>query len=203
MTVATAEKARIIDFVAARRAMIDSQLRTSGISDGVVISRMRAVPREDYVPDHARSLAYIDRSIPIGDGRTLPSPLFHGLLLQDAKPTLADDVLIVDSGSGYLPALVEPLVASMKVISAADALKGSRSKDRYTLLLVDGAVQHLPPALVKRLADKARIVTGLSDNGVTRIVSGQKAGDGVALMPLLDIGIPIFPQLDAKREWRF
>lgn len=203
MTVATADTARIIDFQGARRAMIASQLRTSGISDGAVISRMRMVPREDFVPEQARALAYIDRAIPIGDGRSLASPLFHGLMLQDAKPTLADDVLIVDGGSGYLPALVEPLVKSMKVISADDALKAARSKTRYTLLLVDGAVQQLPPTLIKRLADEARIVTGLSDDGVTRIVSGRKVGDQVALMPLLDLGIPALPQFDAKSEWTF
>ena len=48
----------------ARKAMVDSQLRTSGVNEEFVLSRMLAVPREDYLPEDTQQLAYIDRSIP-------------------------------------------------------------------------------------------------------------------------------------------
>ena len=68
----------VSDFTAARRAMIDSQLRTSGVNAPWVLARMNAVPREDFVPAAAREVAYTDRAVPLGDGRMLAAPLVHG-----------------------------------------------------------------------------------------------------------------------------
>ena len=79
MTVATA-----IDNSAARRAMIDSQLRVSGVTQDFVLAVMGETAREDYVPAAARGHAYIDRAIALGGGRALPAPLVHGLLLREA-----------------------------------------------------------------------------------------------------------------------
>src|SRR3569623_3843991 len=87
---------------AARKAMIDSQLRTSGVNAPAVLARMAAVAREDFVPASARGIAYIDRAIALGDGRWLAAPLVQGMMLQDARPTQADKALLVDGGSGYL-----------------------------------------------------------------------------------------------------
>ena len=106
---------------AARKAMIDSQLRTSGVNADFVLARMAAVPREDFVPASAKGVAYMDRAIPLGEGRALAAPLVQGMMLQEAWPTLADKVLIVDGGSGYLAELVRPLVGSLDVVSPAEA----------------------------------------------------------------------------------
>src|SRR5688572_9720914 len=62
------------DFAAARRAMIDSQLRPQGVTDPAVLSAMAAVPREEFVPDSVRPLAYGDRPIDLGDGQALMPP---------------------------------------------------------------------------------------------------------------------------------
>src|SRR3546814_16821837 len=79
--------------------MIDSQLRTSGVNEEFVLARMAAVPREDFVPAEARSVAYIDRAIALGEGRFLAAPLFHGRMLALARPTTDDKALIVDGRS--------------------------------------------------------------------------------------------------------
>ena len=68
---------------AARKAMIDSQLRTSGVTAPDVIARMATVAREDFVPASARGIAYIDRAIALGGGRWLAAPLVQGMMLQD------------------------------------------------------------------------------------------------------------------------
>ena len=192
-----------IDFSAARKAMIDSQLRTSGVNEPFVLARMGAVAREEFVPAAARAVAYIDRAIPLDNGRRLAAPLFYGMVLAEAKPSADDRVLVVDSGAGYLPELLRPLVASVEVIAPEDAVAASRKKGDFTLLAIDGAVEALPPALVKRLDPGARVVTGLVANGVTRLAIGRRSGDDVALLPLAEIGIPRLGEFDQPKGWSF
>jgi protein-L-isoaspartate(D-aspartate) O-methyltransferase len=188
---------------AARKAMIDSQLRTSGVNAPYVLARMGAVAREDFVPSSARGIAYIDRAIDLGQGRWLAAPLVHGLMLQEARPSGADAALLVDGGSGYLAELLRPLVGSLEVLSPADALAASRKKGAASLLLVDGAIEQWPSALTARLAEGGRVVCGLLQNGLTRLATGRKAAGDVALLPLAEIGIPVLPEFAARKEWSF
>lgn len=188
---------------AARKAMIDSQLRTSGVNAADVIARMGAVAREDFVPQGARGIAYIDRAIALGDGRWLAAPLVQGMMLQEAHPTLADKALLVDGGSGYLAELVRPLVGSLEVLSPAEAVAASRKKGGFTLLLIDGAIERFPEALGQRLDEGARVVCGVLRDGLTRLAIGRKAAGEVALIPLAEIGIPALPEFAAKKEWSF
>ena len=199
--IATAEKPDT--FSAARKAMIDSQLRTSGVNAPFVLERMGAVAREDFVPEAARGTAYMDRAIRLADGGFLPAPLFHGMMLEEAHPTPADNVLIVDGGSGYLAELVRPLVGSLEVIDAEKGAAGKAKTRDASLLLVDGAIEHLPAALAKRLADNGRVVTGLVERGVTRLATGRKVGGTLSLLPLAETGIPRMGQFDKPPSWSF
>jgi protein-L-isoaspartate(D-aspartate) O-methyltransferase len=188
---------------AARKAMIDSQLRTSGVNAEYVLARMGAVSREDFVSENARGIAYIDRAIPLGNGRFLAAPVVQGLMLQEARPTRADNALLVDGGSGYLAELLRPLVRSLEVLSPAEAVAASRKRGDFTLLMIDGAIEQLPEGLVQRLAEGASVVTGLVRNGLTRLATGRKAAGEVGLLPLAEIGIPVLPEFAAKKEWSF
>jgi protein-L-isoaspartate(D-aspartate) O-methyltransferase len=188
---------------AARKAMIDSQLRTSGVNAEYVLARMGAVSREDFVSENARGIAYIDRAIPVGNGRFLAAPVVQGLMLQEARPTRADKALLVDGGSGYLAELLRPLVRSLEVLSPAEAVAASRKRGDFTLLMIDGAIEQLPEGLVQRLAEGASVVTGLVRNGLTRLATGRKAAGEVGLLPLAEIGIPVLPEFAAKKEWSF
>ncbi len=190
------------DQSAARKAMIDSQLRTSGINEPFVLDRMASVPREDFVPESARTTAYTDRAIRLESGGFLPAPLFHGAMLSEARPRPDDQVLVVDGGSGYLPALVAPLVAGMDVIAPDKAANGG-SRRRYSLVLVDGAIEHVPAALAKAVAEGGRIVTGLVERGVTRLATGRKSGKALALLPLAEMGIPRLGVFDRPQSWSF
>ena len=191
---------------AARRAMIDSQLRTSGINAEWVLRRMDALAREDFVPESARGFAYIDRAIALGSGRYLAAPVVQGMMLQESKPSAADKALLVDGSSGYLAELLRPLVGSLEVIAPEDAAARSRPKSSsgdFTLLVIDGAVEQLSEALVRRLADGARVVTGLLQNGVTRLAIGRKTAGEVTLLPLAELGIPALPEFAAPKGWSF
>ena len=189
------------DYAAARKAMIDSQLRTSGVNEPFVLEHMGTVAREDFVPEAAKGTAYMDRAIRLPDGGSLPAPLFHGAMLAEARPSSDDNVLVIDNGSGYLTALVEPLVASVKTISPADALKAR--KGEYSLVLVDGAIEHVPANMAKLVAEGGRIVTGLVERGVTRLATGRKSGKALALLPLAEMGVPRIGAFDKPESWSF
>ena len=187
----------------ARKAMIDSQLRPSGVNADWALRRMAEVPREDFVPESARGFAYIDRAIALDRGRWLAAPIVQGMMLQEARPTHEDRALLVDGGSGYLAALLRPLVGSLEVVTPAEAAAKSRKAGAFTLLLIDGAIERLPEGLVRRLADGARVVTGEVEDGVTRLAVGRRTGDAVALLPVAELGIPLLPEFAAPGGWSF
>lgn len=190
------------DTETARLAMINSQLRTSGVNQPWVLAAMASIPREDFVPEAMRSAAYIDRSIPLGEGRALASPLTHGKMLAEAAPTKNDTVLLVGDGKGYLAALLAQLCGALDALDPAEAAQ-KRGKGAYSLIVVDGAIEQLPKTLASQLAEGGRIITGVVERGVTRLAAGTKSGGEVSLLPLAEIGIPALPQFEAPKSWSF
>lgn len=186
---------------AARRAMIDSQLRTSGVNEPWVLAAMASVPREDFVPAAMRSVAYIDRAIPLENGRSLAAPLVQGKMLAEAAPKPADKALLVGDGAGYLAALLRPLVGTLDAVNPADA--SSAGAGDYSLIVIDGAIEVLPDALAARLAEGGRIVTGQVLRGVSRLAVGRKVGTEVSLLSLAELGVPILPEFAAPKRWSF
>ena len=197
-------------FEAARRAMIDSQLRTSGVNEPWVLAAIARVRRELFVPEASRAAAYIDRAIDLGGGRQLAAPLVHARMLAEAAPASADKVLLVGDSEGYLAALLRPLCGSLDAVDPADAASKGAAKSAtrnkgpgYSLIVVDGAIAQLPEALAARLADGGRLVTGLVERGITRLAAGRKTGGEVALLPLAEIGMPVLAEFAATRRWSF
>jgi len=188
----------------ARRAMIDSQLRTSGVNEEFVLARMLAVPREDFLPANKATLAYIDRAIALPGGGHLAAPLFYGKLLLEAAPRRDERVLVIEGGTAYLTELVRPLVASIDSLTAAEAAGLAAGKGReYDLIVIDGAVEELPEGLVGCLADGGRIVSGLVLRQVTRLASGRRIAGRVTLQPIEDLGIPVLPAFAKPKGWSF
>lgn len=188
---------------AARRAMIDSQLRVSGVNEPAVLAAFESVAREEFVPAGLKANAYIDRAIALDDGHFLPAPLVHGRMLTEAMPDADDSVLVV-SASGCLAALVAAMGAgSVSTIAPADAAAARKKGAAATLILVDGAIEQLPDGLAARLGEGGRIVTGTVERGVTRLASGRKVAGTVALLPVADIGMPVLPEFAAPKRWSF
>ena len=186
----------------ARRAMIDSQLRTSGVNEEYALARMLAVPREDFLPADKAAQAYIDRAVSLGEQGHLAAPLFYGKLLLEAAPAPTDRVLVVSGGTGYLAALIAPLVGTVTQVSAADAADLTGAGE-YDLVVIDGAIEQLPEGLAAALADNGRIVTGLVLRQVTRLASGRKIAGQVNLQPVEDLGIPVLAAFAAPKRWTF
>lgn len=205
--------------------MIDGQLRVSGVTDAAVIAAMGALARENYVPVGARATAYNDRAVPLGEGRVLAPPLSHGAMLAEAAPTLADVVLLVGGGTGYLAALLAPLVGSLHVVESAAALaaaapeqagtwttgplaQGVKAGAPYSLIVIDGAIARFPDSLGAQLGDNGRVVTGLIERGIVRLAVGRKAqGSGstgaVGFLTLGEIDLAPLAEFAAPRQWSF
>jgi protein-L-isoaspartate(D-aspartate) O-methyltransferase len=172
-----------------RYAMVVSQLRPDGVNDPRVIEAMGIVPREDYVPDDRRSTAYADRLIPMGDGRGINPPMVTGRLLSEARIVAGEHVLIVGSATGYTAAIVAMLTDSVTVAEAGETLKGS-----YDVIMIDGAVEHVPDLLIERLTTNGRLITGVVVSGVTSLAIGRRGGTGFGLVSFMDAEMVVLPE---------
>ena len=95
------------------------------------------------------------------------------------------------------------MVGKLDVISPDEATGSSRKRATYSLLLVDGAIEDFPEALVKRVEQGGRVVTGIVKKGVTRLAVGRRVGARVSLLPLAEIGIALLPEFAKPKEWSF
>lgn len=187
------------EFAAARRAMIDSQLRVSGVNDPAILSAFATVAREDFVPAERRAVAYADRAVPLGDGAVLAPALTHGQMLTAAGVTQDDAVLVV-ARNGYLPALVGKLAGQVTTAAPdADWTAGAP----FSLVLIDGAIEAVPAGLAPALADHGRVVTGMVDRGVTRLEIGRKALGELSFTALGEADFAALPEFAAKTSWSF
>lgn len=175
------------DFAAMRAAMVASQLRTSDVNDPAVITAMASVAREDFVPAARQNTCYIDRPIPLGDGgQYMNPPLVTGRLLTAAQIEVGDKVLLLGDTTGYTTALLKAMGAEVTSVSANPA-KGNAKNAPYEVIVIEGAVDAFPTALTGQLAESGRIAMGLAERGVTRLVSGRKAGSAVGFVALADM----------------
>jgi protein-L-isoaspartate(D-aspartate) O-methyltransferase len=105
-----------MDTLAARRQMVDQQIRTWEVLDSRVLNALSEVPREAFVPPEYRELAFADAPIPIGHGQSMLAPKVQGRILQALGVEPLDEVLEVGTGTGYLAACLSLLGASTRSI---------------------------------------------------------------------------------------
>src|SRR5271168_1780914 len=100
-------------FEVARSHMLESQLRPNKATDDRVLNAFASIRRELFVPEHLRSVAYIDEDLPLGGGRYVMEPMVIARLLQAAAVERTDMVLIVGAGTGYEAALAAALARNV------------------------------------------------------------------------------------------
>lgn len=207
-----------------RSAMIDSQLRTNDVIDPAVVGAMAAVAREAHVPAAMGGVAYMDRAIALGHGRALNAPLVTGRMLVAAAIRPAMRVLLIGSATGYTAALLALLGAEVTAVEEAGELMaaaqaatlndsirwvqgplnaGAPDAAPFDRILIEGAIETLPDALVAQLADGGRLVAARRDGAVTRLVEGVKAGGTVALRSFADMDVAPLPGFAAPAGFRF
>ena len=101
----------MIDMAAARRTMVDCQVRTADVTDLALIGAMLDVPRERFVPPAHVDVAYLDRDVPVAPGRALLKPMVLAKLIQAMGIRDGDHVLVVGCTSGYGAAVLAALLA--------------------------------------------------------------------------------------------
>lgn len=191
-----------VNFEEMRRSMVDSQLRTSGVTDAWVLTAMGNIPREDFVPITHRSTAYMDRSIALDDGSVLNPAVSTALLLQAADVRADDHVLLVGKEDGYVAAILRTRVNAL-VCASADNVSSAQSTAPFSLIIIDGAAEDLPSALVNLAADGARLVTGIIEGAVTRLAKGYVHKGKIALKSFEDSEIAPLPAFARKPEFVF
>jgi protein-L-isoaspartate(D-aspartate) O-methyltransferase len=170
------------DFDAARAQMVEKQLRERGIEDERVLEVMGAVPRENFVPERRRELAYADAALPIGSEQTISQPWIVAAILQALDLRGTERVLEIGTGSGYSTCLLGRLAdhvisierhSSLARLAAehlrgceahnvelmvGDGSRGVPDRGPFDAIAVHAAAPAPPPALVAQLADGGRMV---------------------------------------------
>lgn len=213
-------QAPIPDFTAARVAMVESQLRPQGVTDPGVVDAMSVVPREDFLPDHSKPLAYVDRAVTIGAGRSLPAPAVLGQLLTQMAPERGQRALVVGAGTGYSTAVLAAMGLDVVAVeSSSDLVASARelginvveaplelglaANAPYDRILIDGAVAFIPDSIVAQLADGGRLGAAIIDRGITRLVIGRKAGGAFGFLSIGDAGVPALPGFSRPKAFTF
>jgi protein-L-isoaspartate(D-aspartate) O-methyltransferase len=219
ITVMTVQRP-IPDFAAAREAMVESQLRPQGVTDPAVLEAMRRIRREDFLPSHTRPLAYVDRAVAIGEGRFLAAPAVLGQLLTQMMPERGQRALVVGAGTGYSAAVlgamgleVVALESDPQLAAAARDQKikitegpleaGHAAAAPYDQILIDGAVEYIPKAIVAQLANGGHLGAAIIDRGITRLAVGRKAGNAFGTLSVGDAGVPALPGFQRPRAFTF
>jgi protein-L-isoaspartate(D-aspartate) O-methyltransferase len=216
-----------VDPEAMRDAMVDSQLRPTGVNDPAVVAAFRAVPREAFAPAHLRALAYLDEDLPIAPGRALIEPMVIGNLIQRALPTPSDRALMLPAATGCEAAVLARLAGHVTALESDPALAGgARARlavhapgvdlvegpleagwpagAPYDLILVAGAIETLPDALAAQLADGGRVVAVVIDaRGVGRASIGRRAGGALGFDSFLDVATIRLPGFERPRAFVF
>jgi protein-L-isoaspartate(D-aspartate) O-methyltransferase len=209
---------------AARLAMIESQLMPCGVVEPRLVAAFAAIPRERFVLPARRSLAYVDSAQPLGPGRAMMAPLSLGILLQALIPFGGERALVVGAGTGYSTALlrhmgldVTALEESPALAEAARAELGSAARmvegplvdgwpadPPYDVMLIDGAIEHLPDSLVAQVREGGRIAAVIAgEDGVERATLGRRFGGVAHLEPLAECGAPLLPGFARAARFEF
>jgi protein-L-isoaspartate(D-aspartate) O-methyltransferase len=217
------------DFALARRNMVEGQLRPNKVTNVALLAAVGELPRERFLPDALRSVAYADDDVPLGGGRYLMEPMVLARLIQTLQAQPEDRGLVVGAGRGYGAALLARLVKSVTAVesdpelaAAAGAIakdlalgniqwnsgkleQGGPGSAPYDVVLIEGAVRQVPQAILDQMAEGGRLTT---------IVAGAPGAMGVAQIfvkeggvtsgrPLFDAGTPLLPGFTPPARFTF
>lgn len=204
----------MVDFAAARRAMVDSQLLTGGVLDRRILRAMGQVPRELFVPPARRDLAYIDDLHALGStspGRYIAAPATLGRLLQLAAPAADEAVLLRSAATGYAAAVLAGLTRSVVAIEPDPDLAAMAQRNiaelglanvtlvpdeaglgssRFDCIILDEHHREPPATDLARLRSGGRLVAVIRE-GVLGVAMLYEAGtDGPGTSRHFSVALP-------------
>lgn len=210
-------------FAAARRLMVEEQLRARGIRDERVLKAMAEVPRHLFVPDKYQNLAYEDQPLPIGSGQTISQPYMVAIMVEALELKGDEVVLEVGTGSGYQAAILSLLarkVYSVEIIpelaeDARERLKqlgyenvevvlgngslGWKKGGPYDAIVVAAAAPKVPESLIDQLKEGRSLVIPVGDYSLQNCVRVKKEEGKVRFE---DLGACSFVPLVGEEGWK-
>ena len=223
----------MIDFAAARRMMVDGQVRTSDVTDPRIIAAMLALPRERFVAQENADLAYLDLDAPVtrargsGPVRRLLKPMVLAKMVQAAAVKAADHVLDVGCATGYSSALLARLARSVVALEEDPALarlarenleavgagnvtvvtgpltEGWQAEAPYDVIFLNGATEIAPDALCRGLKDGGRLVAVVGRAPTSRAMLYRSVAGDVSGWPIFDAAAPVLPGFAAPPVFVF
>lgn len=207
------------DFTLARRNMVEGQLRPNRVTNAQLLAVIGALPRERFLPEGLRSVAYSDEDVPLGGGRFLMEPMVLARLIQTLQPRPDDRAMVVASGRGYGAALLARLVNSVVAVESDPLLAaaaeqtakelglagvrqtvgelaaGAAASAPYDVILIEGAVRQIPQAIFDQLAEGGRLATIFAgpEGALGAAQLFMKEGGVTSGRPLFDAGTPALP----------
>lgn len=221
----------MMDFARARRTMVDTQIRVNDVTDTRIVDALMAVPREDFVPEALRPLAYLDDDLAVkGEGgaggtRYLVEPVVLARMIQAAGIGAADRVLDVGAATGYSSAVLARIAGSVVALEedgdlAARARTALGGDSRVTLvegplgagaaehgsfdvILLEGAAEVVPEALLAQLNDGGRLVAVVGTGRAAKCMVHARIGEEFSVRPAFDAAIPLLPGFEKPRGFVF
>jgi protein-L-isoaspartate(D-aspartate) O-methyltransferase len=217
-----------MDYAAARRNMIECQLRTNKITDKRILEAMSLIPRERFISNERAMMAYTDTDVPCGDGRYLMAPIAVSRLIQEAAITAGDSVLCIASGTGYSVAVMARIAGSVialesspdcakkagellaelnldnAVVVEGDVTVGWAAESPYDIIFIDGMVAEVPNTLFEQLADGGRLLAIIdSGDGIGRATLFVKLSGNISDRQIFDIRVGRLLEFDKLQEFVF
>ena len=194
--------------VDSKRELFRKLLRN--ISSETVIRAMEQVPRERFVPQDSRHMAYLDLPLSIGEGQTISQPYIVAMMTEAMELSGGDRVLEIGTGSGYQTAILSALTPRGRVVSMervpalmqqarqrlqelgyrnvevqlADSSLGCPSKGPYDAIIVTAAAPRLPESLISQLAIGGRLVIPVGTLSQQELVQARRTDEGLSLRVL-------------------
>jgi protein-L-isoaspartate(D-aspartate) O-methyltransferase len=218
-------------FSSARQKMVDGQVRPSDVTDIRIIDTMLALPREAFVPENLRALAYLDLDLDVSEGgaakRFLIKPVVTAKMLQAAEVKDTDNVLVVGCASGYTVALVAKLAARVTAtesesslaakatdvlatlglgnvtIRVAAAAEGDSADAPYDVIVLNGATEIVPEGLYRQLKDGGRLVGVFAMSRPPRATIVTHSHHDYGNRVLFDATVPVLPGLERPPAFVF
>lgn len=203
------------DFAAARRHMVDGQIRTTDVTDLRVISAMLEVPRERFMPPVSTALAYLDLDVPVGGGRRLLRPMVLAKLIQAAELEPTDRVLDVGCATGYTAAVLSRIASRVIALeqdaglakAASDSLASQSNVDvvsgalaagwpqgaPYDVVVIEGATEVVPQALCHQIKNGGRLVCVLGSGPGSKAMLYTRSDGEAAGRPIFDASAALLP----------
>jgi protein-L-isoaspartate(D-aspartate) O-methyltransferase len=211
-------------FSTARQNMVDCQVRPSDVTDVSIIDAMLEVPREAFVPQNQRALAYLDLDLDVSEGaavkRFLIKPAVLARMLQAAEIKATDTVLVVGCATGYAAAVVAKIAGQVTAtesdaslaakagaalaalglgtvtVRVAAAADGEQAAAPYDVIVLDGATEIIPEGLFRQLKQGGRLVGVFATTLPPRATIVTHSHDDFGHRALFDAVAPVLPGLE-------